>query len=227
MEMLKENDAVSPRTTMRLLYFEHCSLCFRIRMVAALKGSPLEEEVVMDDDSESMVQLVGRRVIPILVKDNGEPMLESMDIVDYLDSIGPPLLTGPERSIITRLSDDLVERTPPVTMPIYATLDLPEFATASARAHFIARKEQRMGSLDALRARRAEFVEDIEKSLKHLEPEIDSPMAINGSLSRDDVRVLPLLRSAAVIEELAFPPRLDAYFRAMMERTGYPPLSQG
>ena len=66
---------------MRLYMFEHCSLCFRVRMTAALKRLHLQEAVVLDDDSETMNGLVGKRVIPILVKDCGQPMLESMDMV--------------------------------------------------------------------------------------------------------------------------------------------------
>src|SRR3974377_1258521 len=85
---------------MRLYMFEHCSLCFRVRMTAALKGLHLQETVVLDDDSDTMISLVGKRVIPILVKDCGQPMLESMDMVAYVDGIGESILTGPERSEI-------------------------------------------------------------------------------------------------------------------------------
>jgi glutaredoxin 2 len=46
---------------MRLYMFEHCSLCFRARMIAALKGRHLQETVVLDDDSDTMVNLVGKR----------------------------------------------------------------------------------------------------------------------------------------------------------------------
>jgi glutaredoxin 2 len=36
---------------MRLYLFEHCSLCFRVRMAAALKRRHLQETIVLDDDS--------------------------------------------------------------------------------------------------------------------------------------------------------------------------------
>ena len=54
---------------MRLYMFEHCSLCFRVRMTAALKRLHLQETVVLDDDTDTMIKLAGKRVIPILVKD--------------------------------------------------------------------------------------------------------------------------------------------------------------
>ena len=72
---------------MRLYMFEHCSLCFRVRMTAALKRLHLQEIVVLDDDTDTLVGLVGKRVIPILVKDDGRPMLESMDMVKYIDAL--------------------------------------------------------------------------------------------------------------------------------------------
>ena len=67
-----------------LYMFEHCSLCFRVRMTAALKGLHLQETVVLDDNSDTMIGLVSKQVIPILVRDCGRPMLESMDMVSTL-----------------------------------------------------------------------------------------------------------------------------------------------
>src|SRR5689334_24835116 len=90
---------------MRLYLFEHCSICFRVRMAAALKRLHLQETVVLEDDSETMIRLVGRRRVPILVKDNGQSMLESMDMVAYIDGQGAPLLTGPQRTEINSWAD--------------------------------------------------------------------------------------------------------------------------
>src|SRR5436309_9124331 len=83
---------------MRLYLFEHCSICFRVRMTAALKKLHLQETVLLEDDTEAMIKLVGKRVVPILLKDDGRPMLESMDMVAHIDSIGEPILVGPQRS---------------------------------------------------------------------------------------------------------------------------------
>jgi glutaredoxin 2 len=45
-----------------------------------------------------------------------------------------------------------------------------------------------------------------------------------ASSSLDDIRVLPLLRSAAVVKGLRFPHKVRAYFETMMSRIGYQPL---
>jgi glutaredoxin 2 len=46
-------------------------------------------------------------------------------------------------------------------------------------------------------------------------------MAVNGQLSLDDIRVLPLLRSAAVVKGLRFPKKVREYFENMMAGVGY------
>ena len=36
---------------MKPYLFEHCSICFRVRMAAALKGLHLQEQVLLEDDT--------------------------------------------------------------------------------------------------------------------------------------------------------------------------------
>jgi glutaredoxin 2 len=210
---------------MRLYMFEHCSLCFRVRMTAALKRLHLQETVVLDDDSETMVDLVGKRQIPILVRDDGRPMLESMDMVRYVDSRGDPILTGPERGEIAVWADSFAEKAAPLTWPRYPLLGLPEFGTIAAHDHYVLRKRKAIGDLTELRAATRRYVGELAPELDQLNEFIERADAINGTLSLDDIRVLPLLRSAAVVKGLQFPQRVRDYFEAMMGRIGYQPLA--
>src|SRR6202035_4812140 len=176
---------------MRLYMFEHCSLCFRVRMTAALKRLHLQETVVLDDDSDTMIGLVGKRVIPILVKDCGQPMLESMDMVSYVDAIGEPVLTGPERGKVAAWADKAVAKTAPLTMPRYPLLGLPEFATIAALDHYNLRKRKAFGDFVELRANTRAYLKELAPDLEALDRLIESPHAINGTLSLNDIRVLP------------------------------------
>ncbi|MGB3744925.1 MAG: glutaredoxin 2 [Xanthobacteraceae bacterium] len=209
---------------MRFCLFEHCSLCFRVRMTAALKRLHLQETLVLDDDSATMTGLVGKRVIPILVKDDGVPMLESMDMVAHVDGIGDPVLTGPQRPEITTWADSIVPKLVPLTWPRYPLLGLPEFGTVAARDHYLVRKQRALGDLVELRAKTREQIDTLMPDLEQLDRLIESPMAVNGKLSLDDIRLLPLLRSAAVVKGLRFPHKVRDYFETMMNRIGYPPL---
>jgi glutaredoxin 2 len=209
---------------MRLYMFEHCSLCFRVRMTAALKRLDLQETVVLDDDSDTMIGLVSKRVIPILVKDDGEPMLESMDMVRYVDGIGGSVLTGPQRPEVAAWADNVVAKTTPLTMPRYPLLGLPEFGTVAALDHYNLRKRKAFGDFVELRANTRQYVRELLPDLEALDTFIESPTAINGKLSLDDIRVLPLLRSAAIVKGLRFPHKIREYFESMMNRIGYQPL---
>ena len=209
---------------MRLYMFEHCSLCFRVRMTAALKRLDLQETVVLDDDSDTMIGLVSKRVIPILVKDDGEPMLESMDMVRYVDGIGGSVLTGPQRPEVAAWADNVVAKTAPLTMPRYPLLGLPEFGTVAALDHYNLRKRKAFGDFVELRANTRHYVRELLPDLEALDRFIESPTAINGKLSLDDIRVLPLLRSAAIVKGLRFPHKIREYFESMMNRVGYQPL---
>src|SRR6202048_1518921 len=182
---------------MRLYMFEHCSLCFRVRMTAALKRLHLQEPVALDNDSDTMIGLVGKRVIPILVKDDGKPMLESMDMVTHVDSIGEPVLTGRQRAELAAWAEKVVAKTAPLTMPRYPLLGLPEFATIAALDHYNLRKRKAFGDFIELRANTRRSISDLMPSLAGLDRLIESPLAVNGPLSFDDIRVLPLLRSVA------------------------------
>jgi glutaredoxin 2 len=209
---------------MRLYLFEHCSICFRVRMAAALKRLHLQETVILEDDSDTMIRLVGKRRVPILVKDHGESMLESMDMVAYIDSLGAPILIGPQRSDLAEWASSTADKTAPLTWPRYPLLGLPEFGTIAAHDHYLVRKRERLGDLVELRARTREHIDALMPELERLGRLIESPTAVNGILSLDDIRVLPLLRSAGVVKGLRFPQKVRDYFETMMSRIGYQPL---
>jgi glutaredoxin 2 len=209
---------------MKLFLFEHCSLCFRVRMTAALKGFHLQETVVLDDDTDTMIGLAGKRQIPILVKEDGRPMLESMNMVAHLDGIGEPLLTGPQRSEVAACAERILVKSPPLTQPRYPLLGLPEFNTIAALDHYTLRKRKTLGDFVELRGNTRRYIRDLMPDLQELDGLIESPTAVNGELSLDDVRILPLLRSAAVVKDLQFPGKVRNYFETMMNRVGYKPL---
>ena len=209
---------------MRLYLFEHCSICFGVRMVAALKRLHLQETVVLEDDSETMIRLVGKRRVPILVKDDGQPMLESMDMVAHIESLGAPVLVGPQRAELAEWASATADKTAPLTWPRYPLLGLPEFGTIAAHDHYVVRKRERLGDLVELRAKTREHLDALMPELERLDRLIESPTAVNGTLSLDDIRVLPLIRSAAVVKGLRFPHKVREYFESMMNRIGYQPL---
>ena len=76
-----------------LYIYEHCPFCTKARMIFGLKNIPYEQRILLNDDVDGPVRMVGRKVVPILEED-GTFMPESMDIVTHIDGIGTPVLTG-------------------------------------------------------------------------------------------------------------------------------------
>jgi glutaredoxin 2 len=161
-------------------------------MAAALRHLHLQETVVLEDDSETMIKVVGKRVVPILIRDDGTPMLESMDMVTHIDLLGDPVLTGPQRTEISAWADSIVPKSVPLTMPRYPLLGLPEFGTIAAHDHFIVRKRKKLSGFTELRAKTRELIDALMPDLEWLDRLIEAPDAVNGKLSLDDIRVLPL-----------------------------------
>lgn len=151
-------------------------------------------------------------------------MLESTDMVKHIDSIGEPVLTGPERPEIAAWADATASQTARLTWPRYPLLGLPEFATAAAHDHYIMRKRKALGDLVEHRANTQDYLREVVPRLEELNRLIESVQAGSGRLSLDDVRVLPLLRSAAVVKRLEFPRKVRDYFEGMISRIGYQPL---
>lgn len=80
---------------MKLYVYEHCPFCIRARMIFGLKKVPFELGVIMEGDVETPTRMVGRKVVPILQKEEGAYMPESMDIVHYVDQLdGTPVIKG-------------------------------------------------------------------------------------------------------------------------------------
>jgi glutaredoxin 2 len=158
------------------------------------------------------------------VKDDGSPMLESMDMVRYVDGFDEPVLNGSERAEIAVWADRIPAKAAPLTWPRYPLLGLPEFATVAALDHYSLRKRKALGDLVKLRDNTKTYINEITPDLEELDRLIDSTKAVNGSLSMDDVRVLPVLRSLAVVKDLRFPAKVREYFETMMAWIGYQPL---
>src|SRR5258708_9959552 len=151
-------------------------------------------------------------------------MLESMDMVGSIAGVGQPVLAGQQRREIAACADTIVAKTVAATWPRHALLGLPEFGTVAALDHYVVRKRKQLGDFVELRAKTREQVDALIPELEKLDRLIESPLAVNGKLSLDDIRFLPLLRSAAVAKGLRSRQTAREYFEAMMERIGYQPL---
>lgn len=193
---------------MKLYVYEHCPFSSRARMIFGLKDLPFDMSVIMEGDEDTPNRLVGRKVVPILQKDDGSHMAESMDIVRHVDaSDGEPMLAGAGDA---RIHDWCKQAWPTVlklAIPRFTRGDFAEMATAPARAAYLARERKAFGDLDLLMEQTPTLIADMAPRLAALGPLLDEPKALDEA----DIVLYPILRCLSIVKDLDFPLTVRSY----------------
>ncbi|CAI0736864.1 glutaredoxin 2 [Serratia ficaria] len=210
---------------MKLFIYDHCPFCVKARMIFGLKHLPVRLVTLLNDDEATPVGMIGQKMAPILQKDDGSYMPESMDIVHYIDRLdGKPLLTGKTNPAIADWLQHVGGYTAKLLLPRFAHADFEEFATDAARRYFINKKQASIGDFSQHLANSADLIAELERDLQRLSPRVVSAEAVNGELSEDDIHLFPLLRSLSIVAGLALPENVEAYRNRMAQRSDIPLL---
>ncbi|WP_219953281.1 glutaredoxin 2 [Dickeya zeae] len=201
---------------MKLFIYEHCPFCVKARMIFGLKQLPVELCVLSNDDETTPISMVGQKMVPILQKEDGSYMPESLDIVKYVDELdGKPVLTGTTNPAIDAWIRGVYDYAPRLLIPRFAQADFEEFATEAGRHYFINKKEGQIGSFATHFSQTDTLTKQLESDLQALSPLIVSPQACNGTLSLDDINLFPLLRSLTIVADVNVPAAVATYCDTM------------
>ncbi|WP_435947886.1 glutaredoxin 2 [Dryocola sp. BD586] len=205
---------------MKLYIYEHCPFCVKARMIFGLKNIPVELNVLANDDEATPTKMVGKKVAPILQKDDSRYLPESMDIVHYIDKLdGKPLLTGPTNAAIGEWLRQVNTYVQHLLLPRIAKAPFDEFETPEARAYFTKKKEAMIGSFEEHLAHSPGLIKKISDDLRKLDKLIVQPNAVNGELSEDDIQLFPLLRNLTLVAGIEYPSRVRDYRDNMAKQT--------
>ena len=205
---------------MKLYIYDHCPFCVKARMIFGLKNLPIELIIMLNDDEETPTRLIGQKMAPILQKEDGSCMPESLDIVRYVDKLnGEPLLTGKTNPAINDWLRNVNSYVNKLLLPRVAEASFAEFATPEARAWFKHKKEANMGDFAELKQHADGLIKKITNDLRDLDKLIVKPNAVNGELSLDDINLFPLLRSLTLISGISWPSRVADYRDNMAKQT--------
>jgi glutaredoxin 2 len=210
---------------MKLFIYDHCPFCVKARMIFGLKNLPVRLVTLLSDDEATPISMIGKKMAPILQKDDGSYMPESMDIVHYVDNLdGKPLLTGKTNPAIINWLQHANSYTGKLLLPRFANADFEEFATDNARRYFSDKKQAAIGDFATHLADSADLIAQLENDLANLATLIQSLDAVNGTLSTDDIHLFPLLRSLSIVAGVALPDNVEAYRNRMAQRGDIPLL---
>ena len=206
---------------MKLYIYDHCPYCVRARMAAGLFGADVEEVVMANDDEATPIGMIGAKQVPILQKEDGSFMGESLDIVRYLDREGR--LKNEIRPEIQAWLDKVGSYNNKLVQPRTVKIGLPEFATTEAVKYFTDKKEKNIGSFSANLNKTAQYLDRIHEDLNDLDGlmhEISD--GINGEIGMEDILVFPILRNLTVVRGIEWPQKVMGYLMTMSEKSGVP-----
>lgn len=205
---------------MKLFIYEHCPFCARARLAFGLKGIAHETEVIMEGDAETPTRLIGKKAVPILQKDDGTFMGESLDIVRYVDRLGTPCFDGRPDLALDAWGKEAWKPGLALFIPRFTKGDFAELATPEARAAYRLREEKAFGDLDALLADTPALTAEMAERLEVLTPLVDGRSEIGIS----DITLWPILRSLTIVKDLPFPAPVRAYAERLSAQGGVPLL---
>lgn len=212
---------------MKLYLFDHCPFCVRVRVMMGLKNLPVELEYLLQDDTETPTRLTGSILKPFLEYEPGKYMRESLDIVKYLDeSDGEALLKAPKNPAIDAWIDEHGRIFDRLTTPLYYQMDLPEFATTSAREHYKTIHEKRVDDFERLAEEAPALLQQGQAALEKLVPHIDPARIQAQHYGYDDIRLYPFLRHISAAAGIEFPPVIQAYMDLMSAASKVPTYVQ-
>lgn len=205
---------------MKLFVYDHCPFCVKARMIFGLKQTGFELAILLNNDEDTPIRMIGKKMAPILDEDQSY-MAESMDIVGHIDNMsGDKILTGPRNPALAKWIDDASDPLFSLALPRWAESDFEEFSTADARAYFTRNKERMIGSFKDHKAVSPNYIATLNRHLTALEPLIQSSEAVNGEFSEDDIHLFATLRSMSIVRGIVYPPAVEAYRMRMAERSG-------
>lgn len=195
---------------MKLYVYDHCPFCVRARMIFGLKNIPCEIVFLANDDETTPQTLIGKKMLAILVTDEGEIIGESLDIVRYIDAItGKPTLSAPA-STVEAWIEEVSRLIYQLAIPRWSYSDYPEFKNESARTYFTQKKENVFGSFSTLMKESPALIKAVNIKLIDLD-QILAALPTTERYSLTDILLYPVLRSLSIVKGVEWPVGLDAW----------------
>lgn len=201
---------------MKLYIYDHCPFCVRARMIFGLKGIKVEEIILLDDDSETPISMIGQKMLPILLKDDGCYLPESLDIVHYVDQLNMPQYAIGE--ISTEINSWFKAVSPVVgklAAPRFVETDFPEISTTQSKSAYRQRIESSYGNLATLRKETHILFVEIEPQMAWLDAWLEGREEI---INIDDFIIFPVLRSLSIVSEFSFSTNIRHYIERLAKR---------
>lgn len=209
---------------MKLYVYDHCPFCVKVRMIFGIKQLDYELVILQNHDESTPISMIGSKMLPILEREPGNYLPESLDIISYVDnSLGHKVINShPEQEEFSAITKRLNKATMKLVFPRWVLAPLKEFESEASRQYYVEKKEQMLGSFSELLEKTNELMDEVHLQLNLIKSFIKSKNAVHGNLTLDDFHLFATLRSLSIVKGVSYPQEVEAYRQTMSSVSGVP-----
>jgi glutaredoxin 2 len=202
-----------------LFAYQQCPFCVRPRLALGLLNVPFNLKFITVDDADTPTKMIGAQMVPILEKEDGTFMGESLDIVKYLETKHGNVMdsTPAPEPIVSWLANNKM-RIFQLTLPRFLQKHdvFPELATSAAREYYKTTREKNLfkkeGGFEEHFKHSQQYIDEISDSLAEIEHLFPGEAFGNGqNLSDLEMNIFPWLRNLTITKGVRWPPKIHKY----------------
>ena len=208
---------------MKLYYYKHCPFCTRVLMLLGAKSIEVEKVLLLNDDEKTPIDMIGAKQVPILEKDDGTYIAESLDIVKYLDELDGKTIFkqgANKNEELQKWFDDNGKTINKLLFPRFIRANLEELKTQSSIDYFVNKKEKTTGSIEENFNNTNNLLSKLNSKLIDLGKIFDLHYDNDYKyLISDDITVFPILRNITLIGGVEYPDVIKNYIKGICDIT--------
>ncbi|OAN10884.1 glutaredoxin [Photobacterium jeanii] len=151
---------------MKLYIYEHCPFSARVRYVAGMLNLSVDVITIDYDDDTTTTDIIGSKQVPVLVKNNGEALAESLDIIHYFLAQAKSTETHQPSPAVLEWQREAFKPLQKIGYPRWSSMHLAEFATESAKKAWRSKKETEELNFDVLLANTPAIAKEVETLIR-------------------------------------------------------------
>ena len=210
---------------MKLYVYDHCPYCVKARMIFGYKNIDFELITLLNDDEKTPIEMIGQKMLPILIREDKPHLPESLDIIKEIDAAhGTKFISEKpmDKDLETWLSEARAFLYP-LAMPRWIKAGLDEFKTKEAVDYFTEKKEAYIGPFKEHLEKTEDYLSLAHAHLEKLENILKgSDFYLGDKASINDINLFATLRSLSVVKGVDFPKKVLTYMKKQKELSGVP-----
>jgi glutaredoxin 2 len=205
----------------KLYHYSHCPFCVRVRIALGLLHIPFETVLVAYDDEATPMNLIGKKMLPIVVDDQGQAMGESLDIIGLWDKQNILNTSSIRNDKDFPLFEDFLNK----MGKMIHSLCMPHWIytkefNEQSRKYFQKKKESQRGPFSILIKNRSQFESDLKPYLTQIEYKLN-PFYNGNSISLYDVMIASHLWGLYCVPEFQFSSKMHDYLQTIKKYSSF------